>query len=227
MEARPAPVQVGGSGRLDLSAALRGKLAMDPGSISFGMGGQRVEAARTIRVQNVGAGLGSWNVEIDSGDESKATVEPAEFSLGASDTVDITVRFRGDLQLGEYQGFLLFRQVDAAEGDRPQRVPYWYGVPSGTPASVKMIPSAPTTAATGSVVSLHALITDTIGAGTTETPKVTVLEGSAAFIEATSEETVFPGYWNIRLRMGSESGQANRFRVEAGPVVREFSIRTR
>lgn len=227
LETRPAPVQVGGSGRLDLSAALRGQLAVDPGSISFGMGGQRVEAARTIRIQNVGTGLGSWKVEVDSGDEAKATVEPTEFSLGVSDTIDVTVRFQGDLQLGEYQGFLLFRQVDAAEGDRPQRVPYWYGVPSGTPASVKMNPSAPATAETGSTVSLHALITDTIGAGTSEPPKVTVLEGSAEFLEATSEESVFPGYWNIKLRMGAESGQDSRFRIEAGPVVREIAIRTR
>jgi hypothetical protein len=227
LETRPAPVQVGGSGRLDLSAALRGQLALDPGSVSFGLGGQRVEAARTIRIQNVGTGLGSWKVEVDSGDEIKATVEPAEFSLGPSDTVDITVRFKGDLQLGEYQGFLLFRQADAAEGDRPQRVPYWYGVPSGRPASVTVNPPAPARAATGSTVSLHALITDAIGGGIPEAPKVTVLEGSAEFVEATSEENVFPGYWNVKLRMGAESGQTNRFRIEAGEVVREISIRTR
>jgi hypothetical protein len=226
-DGRPAPVQVGGSGRLDLSAALRGQLAADPGSISFGMGGQQVEAARTVRVQNMGMGLGTWKVVVDSADEIKATVEPEEFSLGASDALDITVRFKGDVQLGEYQGFLLFRQVDAAEGDRPQRIPYWYGVPSGTPASVTVMPSAPASAATGSTVDMSVLITDAIGAPTAGTPKVTVLEGSAEFLEAISQEDIFSGYWSIRLRMGAEAGQVNRFRIEAGEVVRELSIRTR
>jgi len=225
--ARPAAVQVGGAGRLDLSAALSGQLAMDPVSISFGMGGQRVDVGRRIRIQNVGAGVGTWKVAVDSGDELKAAVEPAEFSLGASDTIDLTVRFRGDAQLGEYQGFVLFQRVDAAEGERPQRVAYWYGVPTGAPATVRVVPSAPASAAGGSVVKLFALITDTIGAGTPEVPKVTVLEGSGAFLEATSEERVFPGYWSISLRMGAEAEQVNRFRVEAGAAVREITIRSR
>jgi len=227
VDTRPAPVQVAGAGRLDLSAALKGRLAMHPVSVSFGMGGQRVDAARTIRIQNVGMGIGTWKVEVDSGDETKVKVEPEEFSLGESDTADITVRLAGNLALGEYQGFLLFRRVDAAEGERPQRVPYWYGVPSGTAATVRLNPSAPGTAATSETLDLFALITDAIGGSTSETPKVTVLEGSAVFLEANSIEDLYPGYWNIRVRMGSESGQQNRFRIEAGPAVREFAIRTR
>jgi len=74
---------------------------------------------------------------------------------------------------------------------------------------------------------LNALITDAIGASIREVPKVTVLEGSGTFIDARSEETIFPGYWSLSIRMGAESGQVNRFRVESGAVVREFSIRTR
>ncbi|MFN0103543.1 MAG: S8 family serine peptidase [Bryobacteraceae bacterium] len=227
-ESRPASVQDGGSGRLDLNAALRGQLAMDPPSISFGLGGRRVDAGRTIRVQNTGASVGTWKLEVDSADEVKMTVAPTEFSLGVSDTIDLDVRLSGDLQLGEYQGFLLFRRVDAPAEERPQRVAYWYGVPTGKPATVSVIPSAPATAAAGGVVSITVLITDSIGASTPfETPKVTVLEGAAEFLEATSEESRYPGYWSIRLRMGANSGQTNRFRIEAGAVVREFSIRTR
>jgi len=220
-------VQIGGAGRLDLQAALSGRLAMDPISVSFGLGGQRLDAARTIRIQNAGTGAGTWRVEIDSGDELKATVEPAEFSLGIADTLDLNVRIRGDVQPGEYQGFLLFRRVDAEEGERPQRVAYWYGSPIGTPATIRIIPAAPATAASSGVVSLNALITDAIGASIREVPKVTVLEGSGTFIDARSEETIFPGYWSLSIRMGAESGQVNRFRVESGAVVREFSIRTR
>ncbi|MBI2685114.1 MAG: S8 family serine peptidase [Acidobacteria bacterium] len=227
-EVRSAPVQVGGAGRLDLQAALRGRLTMEPVSISFGLGGQRVDMSKTLRIQSVTAGVGTWRVEVDSGDDVKPIVEPSEFSLGAADTVDLRVKFSGDLQLGEYQGFLLLRRLDAEEGERPQRVAYWYGVPTGKPAAATFVPGAPSSAAAGSTVSLPLLVTDAIGAGTPlETPKVTVLEGSGDFVDATSAEEAFPGYWLIRLRMGSVTGQANRFRIEVGSIIREVSINAR
>ena len=227
-DVRPAAVQIGGAGRMDLQAALKGRLTMDPVSVSFGIGGQRVDFSRTLRVQNASGGVGTWKVEVDTGDEIKPIVEPSEFSLGPGDTVDLKVNFAGDLQLGEYQGFLLLRPANAEDGERPQRVAYWYGVPTGKPAAAIFLPTPASTAAAGSTVSLTLLVTDSIGASTPlETPKVTVLEGSGDFIDASSADDLFPGYWLIRLRMGSVSGQTNRFRVEAGAIVRELSIVTR
>ena len=227
-EPRPFPVQVGGAGRLDVQAALRGRLAMEPVSVSFGMGGQRMDVTRPIRIQNVTPNTGTWKVEIDSGDDVKATVEPAEFSLGAGDAITLQVRLSGDLPVGENQGFLLFRPVDADETDRPQRMAYWYGVPSGKPAYASVIPSAPVTATAGANVTLNVLITDVIGAATPfEAPKVTVLEGGGDFISATSVDELYPGYWQVRLRIGSAAGQRNRFRIEAGAAIREVSIQSR
>ena len=227
-EPRPFPVQVGGAGRLDVQAALRGRLAMEPVSVSFGMGGQRMDVTRPIRIQNVTPNTGTWKVEIDSGDDVKATVEPAEFSLGAGDAITLQVRLSGDLPVGENQGFLLFRPVDADETERPQRMAYWYGVPSGKPAYASVIPSAPVTATAGANVTLNVLITDVIGAATPfEAPKVTVLEGGGDFISATSVDELYPGYWQVRLRIGSAAGQRNRFRIEAGAAIREVSIQSR
>lgn len=226
-EGKPAPVQVGGAGRLDVTAALAGRLAMDPPTLSFGMGGQRVDASRGIRVRNVAPGVGTWKVEVESADAVKAVAEPSEFSLGESDTVDIRVRLAGDLQTGEYQGFLLFRRVDAPEGERPQRVPYWYGVPTGRAATVSLLPSPPTTANGGATVSFSVLITDAVGAGVPDAPVVTVVQGGGTFLDAISFEDTYPGYWRVRVRVGPDVGQENRFRIEAGAVVREVSIRTR
>lgn len=227
-ELRPFPVQVGGAGRLDVQAALRGRLAMEPVSISFGMGGQRMDVTRSIRIQNVTADTGTWKVEVDSGDDVKATVEPAEFSLGSGDSITLQVRLSGDLPVGENQGFLLFRRFDAEETERPQRMAYWYGVPSGKPAYATVIPSAPASAAAGASVSLFVLITDAIGAATPfEAPKVTVLEGGGELINATSVDEFYPGYWQVRLRIGTTSGQRNRFRIEAGAAIREVSIQSR
>lgn len=225
---RPAPVQVGGAGRMDLAASLRGWLAADPPSVSFGMGGQRVNTDRLVRLKNLSQNVGTWRVAVDSGDEVKASVEPDEFSLDVGGEIDLRVRFQGDVQLGEYQGFLLLQRVDAPEDERPQRIAYWYGAPTGKPATITPIPSAPATAGTGSTLTVRVLVTDAIGATVPwETPRVTVLEGSAVFLNATSEEATFPGYWSLRIRMGGTAAETNRFRVEAGEVVREFSIRTR
>ena len=227
-EPRPFPVQVGGSGRLDVQAALRGRLTMEPVSVTFGMGGQRMDVTRPIRIQNVTPNAGTWKVEVDSADDVKATVEPAEFSLGSGDTITLQVRLSGDLPVGENQGFLLFRAVDAEETERPQRMAYWYGVPSGKPAYASVIPSAPTSASAGSAVTLNVLITDAIGGATPfEAPQVTVLEGGGSLINATSVDETYPGYWQVRLRMGPAAGQRNRFRIEAGAAIREVSIQSR
>jgi minor extracellular serine protease Vpr len=226
--ARPAPVQIGGAGRLDLQAALTGRLALSPVSLTFGMGGQRVEQTRNLRVSNLTGNLGSWRVEIDSADDVKATVDPAEFSLGAGGTVDLKVTFSGDVPVGESQGFLLFRPVDAADGERPQRLAYWYGVPSGKPTLATFIPSPPQSATAGSTVSLTLLVTDAIGAtGSFDAPTGSVLEGSGSFVDATSVESAYPGYWLVRVRVGATAGQTNRFRIQAGATVREVSILSR
>ena len=213
---------------MDLQAALVGRLAMNPVSVSFGMGGQKVEQSRNIRVSNLTGNLGSWKVEVDSADDVKATVEPAEFSLGAGDTVDLKVTFSGDVPVGESQGFLLFRPVDAADGERPQRLAYWYGVPSGKPVIGTFIPNPPTSGTAGSTVSLPFLLTDAIGAGGSfDAPSGVVLEGSGSFLDANSLDSAYPGYWLIRVRLGATAGQTNRFRITAGSVVREVSIISR
>ena len=223
-----APVQEAGAGRLDVHAALRGRLAMEPVSVSFGTGGQRMDVTRPIRVQNVTPNTGTWKVEVASSDDVKATVEPAEFSLGSGDVIDLQVRLSGDVPVGENQGFLLFRPLNGEENERPQRMAYWYGVPSGKPAAATVIPSAPQTAAAGATVTLTVLITDAIGAATPfESPKVTVLEGGGEFITATSIDEFYPGYWQVRLRIGPATGQRNRFRIEAGAAIREVSIQSR
>ncbi|MBM3756423.1 MAG: hypothetical protein FJW38_20835 [Acidobacteria bacterium] len=224
----PASVQNAGSGLLDVGAAIQARLTMDPYSVSFGLGGQRANLDRLIRIQNASANVGTWRVAIDSKNAAKATVEPAEFSLGPGDRTDIRIRLTGDFAIGEYEGFLVFHRVDAPEDERPQRLAYWYGVPNGQPAAATLLPSPPSSASAGSTVDLNLLATDAIGATVaSEPPKVTVLEGSGEFVSVTSQDSTFAGYWRIRLRMGPVSGQINRFRVEMGPVIREVSIRTR
>ncbi|HEU0124585.1 MAG TPA: S8 family serine peptidase [Bryobacteraceae bacterium] len=225
---RPARVQAGGAGRLDVENALRGRLSVDPVSLNLGIGNTRANASRRMRVQNVSSNVGTWSVSIDSADTTAPTVEPFEFSLGPGDVVDLQVALRGEVPQGETQGFLLFHSMDAVDGERPQRVAYWYAAPTGVPAMASFVPGAPSSATAGSTVTIAMLVTDATGVATPyETPTVTLLEGSGAFVEAASLERTYPGYWVIRLRVGEEVGQQNRFRIEFGPVIRELSIRGR
>jgi subtilisin family serine protease len=226
-QTRQIPVQEGGAGRMDLMAALRGRLTMNPVSVSFGLGGQRADLRQTIRVVNTTENLGSWKVEVDSTDAMKATVNPSEFSLGPNDTVDLSISLSGDVPVGETQGFLLFRAVDAPDGERPQRLAYWYGVPSGKPASAMVLPLGEPPVA-GSTISMVVVVADAIGATLGfDAPLVTPIEGAGSFIDANPVADTFPGAWLVRVRLGATAGQTNRFRIQAGTVVREVSIISR
>jgi len=72
-------------------------------------------------------------VEVASSDDVKATVEPAEFSLGSGDVIDLQVRLSGDVPVGENQGFLLFRPLNGEENERPQRMAYCMASPPANP----------------------------------------------------------------------------------------------
>ncbi len=217
-----------GAGRVDTAAALKGQLAIEPVSIAFGLGTQRADVTRRARVRNAGTRVGTWKVEIETEDGMKPAVEPAEFSLGPGDTVDLRVALAGDVPVGETQGHIVLREVGGPEGAVAHRIAYWYGVASQRAASVTVNPSAPATAAAGETVRVTALITDEIGAAiTAEAPKVRVLEGSGDVVGVDSAEELYPGYWLLRLRVAGAPGEVNRFRIEAGEVVREVSIRVR
>lgn len=224
---RTEGVQTGGAGRLDLAAALAGQLATDPISVSFGIGGQTVNSARSIRVRHIGQRSGTWKVTVDSPDEMKLIVTPSEFSMGPGDTVDLEARIQGELQPGEYQGAIVLQPVDAADAERPHRIAYWYAVPTGRPASISALPSPRATARPGEEVALTFLITDAVGGATpAEPPQVSVLEGSGAVVGVESADSIYPGYWLVVVRVGAAAGETNRFRIQAGPLVREVSIRT-
>jgi hypothetical protein len=215
---------------MDVAAALGGALILEPTSISFGFGGESADLLRVLRIRNLGSVAGRWKIEVDTPDATKVAVEPAEFSLGVQEGTEVSVRMSGEFAAGEYQGYLLLRQVDG-EGQaeaRPVRVPYWYGVPSGRAASVAVLPVARAEAEAGSEVAITVLVTDEIGASVPGQPlAVTVAEGGGEVMGIASAEEASPGYWRVRLRLGPSKGRINRFRLEAGAAMEEVSIRGR
>lgn len=221
---RPMAVQSAGAGLLQLGSAMSANLTFEPLSISFGRGENRIDRERNVKITNAGKEAGVFKIQVASSDELRPVVEPVEFALGPGDSISVKVRFLADTGPGEYQGFL---QVSKDEDVPAGRVAYWYGVPSGTASAIGFVPSPATTATSGTNVNLSALITDSTGFAVSEAPKVTVLEGSGDVVSTISQEGIYPGIWQIRVRIGGASGDVNRFRIEAGPVVREVTIRAR
>ncbi len=223
----PSSVQNSGAGRLELPAALDGRLTMNPVSLGFGLGGPSPDAVRTLRLRNTGPNVDTWSVQPEPAGGLAPAVEPAEFSLGPGDSVDLRVSLRGDAEPGEHQGFLNFFRVDGHEGERPQRLAYWYGVPTERPEFARFLPTPPTSGEPSATTTVGLLLTDAIGAPISETPVVTVLEGGATVGRVVADNAFYPGYWLIEFRLGATSGETNRFRVQSGELVREITIRTR
>jgi subtilisin family serine protease len=224
-----AAVQNAGSGRLNVDAALHAPLSIDPPSISFRLGGQRIDQEQILRIDNIALESGAWRVYVNSDDAIRPSVQPAEFLLSPKASIDLRIRLNGELPIGETQGFLVFEKQNGGPEDKPQRLAYWYGVPSGTPSEMNVVPAvAPETPGrVGEQKSFSVLVTDRIGAVVpSESPRVTVVEGSGVVLSTRSSEPRSPGYWQVNVRLGQQSGQINRFRIELGTMVREVSYRT-
>jgi hypothetical protein len=122
-----APVQSAGAGMLDLLRAMRSAIAVDPVSISFGAGSDRVEAGKELRLRNLSDGPVTVALTIDSTDSAKPQVEPAELEIKPRETASVKVRFaESGLQPGAYQGFIVVKPVekkpesDGGEGEPPE-----------------------------------------------------------------------------------------------------------
>ncbi len=107
-----APVNSGGAGMLDLARSMKSMLAADPVSLSFGASGPDVEQERELRLRNLADRSVTLAVEVESSDEVRPEIEPAEVAVAPGESATLTVRFRAaGLASGTYQGFLTVREV--------------------------------------------------------------------------------------------------------------------
>jgi subtilisin family serine protease len=108
-----APVNSAGAGMLDLARSMKSRLAADPVSISFGAAGPDVEQQRELRLRNLTDRPVTLALEVESSDQVRPEVEPAEVSIAPGESSTVLVRFRAlGLAPGPYQGFLKVREVE-------------------------------------------------------------------------------------------------------------------
>jgi len=214
-------VQSAGAGYLDLSAAMLSTLAVNPASITFGIGsgGNPV----SLRLSNIGYDSDTFQISVSPAGNSPAPVLSATSVQLDSDTYfDLSLSFPvSGLAAGEYEGFLT---IQGTHSGTVIRVPYWYGVASNKPAHITVL-YVPAVTAAGSVANVLFRITDASGIIVSGvTPTVTVTSGGGSVSSVGSEDASLPGVWSMDVRLDRTSGASNIFQIAAGGITQTVTI---
>ncbi len=217
-----APVQQMGGGVLDVEAALATAVTAYPTSISFGT--TAGTPLRRLNIFNLGTEPETLAISVQPFGTGPPPV-PSQTALaipgrsGRSLTLSLSAE---GLPPGEYQGFI------RVQGSRPGtdiHVPYWYAIPSAAPAYIKIVDQEES-GATGALLRRGIALRVLDGAGIPllePQPTVTVVSGGGTVISVTSADELYPGLWDVTVRLGTTPGN-NVFRIEAGSVSKEVTI---
>jgi len=109
-DGKTAPVQSAGAGMLNLRNSLLSPLSAAPVSVSFGAGAATADLAREVTVRNLADKPLALKVEVESGDEVRPAVDPAELSLAPGESAVLKVLWTAaGVAPGPYQGNLKIR----------------------------------------------------------------------------------------------------------------------
>ena len=169
--------------------------------------------SQTLTISNVGTAAESYSLAVaprNAGQTAPAlgsatvTVQP-----GQSATVPVT--FTGsNLAAGAYEGFVTIR---GSQSGIQERVPYWYGISSDTPATITplfvMENDDDETPNAGARIpdAIEFLVTDASGIILTDVqPKVTAVQGGGSVINVVSIDSQTPGAFSVTVRLGPRVG---------------------
>lgn len=221
---RPAGVQRAGAGRLNLRAALSGTVAAYPTSLSFGSGSGTFDLTRQLTLTNLDSAPETFTIQVDhygGGTAPQVFSNAIQLDAGASQTV--TLRWTGTaLDPGEYFGFLQIRGTRSAV---EARVPYWYAVPTGTPAFLTVLNAREQGAAGASLRrAIYFRVTDATGIPVRNVrPEVTVVAGGGEVTAVDFVDSEYPGVYAVSVRLGEQGGR-NEFRIQVGELRRSVVI---
>jgi subtilisin family serine protease len=211
------PAQAAGAGMLDLDAALRSTLAVQPVSLSFGIGGAAATRERDLTITNLDQAADDLTITVEpSGAGPLPALSKSQLNLGPGASEKIAVSLiAAALDPGECQGVLRIR---SARSGVETRVPYWYAVMSGEPRYIHTISS------TSGTPTLYMRAVDQSGVPLGDLqPTVTVVSGGGSVTGAIlSLDSLYPGYWRARLQLGSSG--ASTFRIEFGAIGKEITL---
>ncbi len=215
-------VQQTGSGILDVAAAMRSTVTAIPSSLSFGTGGGTVNIARSFTLNNLSRETETYAISVEPvGNSITPLLSTDSLTVGPGESQTVTLRLReGNLNPGEYSGLV---QLRGSRADSQARLPYWYGVPSDTPANLYVDSNVPETGKVSSTQSILVRVTDRSGIPQLSNPTAKVEGGDGSVMDFHSVDSRYPGFYNLRVKLGAEKGP-NVFVVEAGTLSARISI---
>ena len=149
-------------------------------------------------------------------------VVPNSVVLTPGASAEIAVRLAGgNLPPRAYDGFLILR---GTQSDVATRIPYWYAATSRTPASIT-VSEAPASGRRSSTQDFLVRTLDAAGVATDLEPTVRVISNGvgAAVSLVESYDSRYPGFYHVRVRLSSESGD-NVFEIQNGDVTARVTI---
>jgi minor extracellular serine protease Vpr len=240
----PARVQQAGAGSLDMNAVLKATGAVSPTSFSFGIGTGSIQQSQTLTIANVGtapetftlfvaergmptvpvpAGSRTETLLQTSGQQPHVTISTHSLTVNAGATATVTVSMTAfGLPAGAYEGFV---HILGTNSGVDQRVPYWYGVGSTTPARITILSTA-TTPAPGSLTNDAAFFRITDVSGITVPgmkPHATVVSGGGSVRGIVSDDSFLPGIFSLNVRLGPTAG-SNVFRIQVGNLTQDVTV---
>jgi minor extracellular serine protease Vpr len=219
-----APVQQAGAGTLDLAAAIQSTVAAFPASVSFGVGGSTVDAARDVALFNLGAAADTVSLAVlPAGPGPAPVVSTAILEIAGGGRQTVSVRLTGSgLEPGQYAGFV---QVQASRAVQPIRIPYWYAVPSQTPRYLTLLRSRSSGVA-GALLQVAIIfrVTEASGVALLNVgPAVTTESGGGLVKDVYSIDALVPGAYAVDVSLGPTAG-SNKFRLRVGDLWQDVTI---
>jgi hypothetical protein len=245
-EGFPARVQEAGAGNLDADAAVRATAAESPTSINFGVGPSGIQQTRSLTISNVGTATETFTLRVAPRGAPTGFIPPGSRTATALETfgriptvtlstytlplnpgasANVAVSMTGfDLSPGAYEGFI---HVSGSRSGINERVPYWYGVPSGVPANITILltDDSPSPGVFDTDAVLFR-ITDASGITVPGAdPQATVVSGGGSVVSVASRDSFLPGVFGLNVRLGQAPGD-NVFRIQVGNLTEEVTLTT-
>ncbi len=223
-QSTPARLTEYGAGILNIEAALKSTVAVDPVSLSIGVERAAFDKTFQLLVMNLSASTARFELRVVPHQPGPApTLSDAALEIPPRGAKPVTVSFRATgLPAGEYQGFIEVRSSDGSLA----RVPYWGAVPAPEPQVVTIL-SAATSGTAGRRVDRAIVfrLTDNNGVIFTQAqPTVSMVKGGGSVFRVYSRDAIFPGQFAADVILGDQPGD-NVFRIQAGSASREVTIR--
>jgi subtilisin family serine protease len=215
-------IQQSGSGLLDALSALRSTVTASPTTLNFGSGTADPDTSRMLRISNAGTTEEIFTIAADGAGAAPSTATgTVTLAPGASQDVAFDFRASG-LEAGAHEGFI--RIIGNASGTEV-RVPFWYAVRTGAPASFTII-STTTSGRRGGMLrdAVYFKVLDAAGLPLLNVPlDAEATAGDGAVVSFTSYDPEVPGLYAVTLRLGLTAG-TNQFRLHAGDAYVDVNI---